>query len=90
MPSPPAHNAGLDPAINRDRRPALQIALLYVIAGSLWIVGSDWLVNSLFGGTEYAHSAQTWKGPFYIAATTGLIYWLVAGALTKARESEHR
>ena len=51
----------------------IRIAITFLIAGILWIVGSDFLVNLL---STNAH-IQTYKGLMFVLLTTLLIYFLV-------------
>ena len=75
------------------RRLAAKVAAIYAIVGTLWIAASDFLVNLLFHGIESITTAQLYKGWFFIAATTVLLFFLVnryAFALGRSRASLDR
>jgi two-component system, cell cycle sensor histidine kinase and response regulator CckA len=71
-----------------------RIALIYVVIGSLWIVFSDHLLTVLINNPTALTTAQTLKGWFYVAATGGLLYWLIKqsqAALWQSKEAvRHR
>ncbi|MEQ8233028.1 MAG: PAS domain S-box protein [Gammaproteobacteria bacterium] len=54
----------------------LRVTVAYVLAGALWIVGSDSLAVWLFGDLATLATAQTVKGLAYIALSGALVYWL--------------
>ena len=53
---------------------ALLIALVYLLLGLLWILGSDSALNALFTDADLVARMQTWKGWFYVALTAVLLY----------------
>lgn len=53
---------------------ALLIALVYLLLGMLWILGSDNLLNMLFADPALVARMQTWKGWFYVVLTAALLY----------------
>lgn len=53
---------------------ALLIALMYLLLGTLWIVGSDSALDLLFDDSALAARIQTWKGWFYVVVTAVLLY----------------
>jgi PAS domain S-box-containing protein len=61
------------------KRPELLATLIYVTAGTLWIVFSDLLVGYITSSstTFTAEDLQLVKGLFYIAITGVLVYYLV-------------
>ena len=76
-----------------SRQLAAKVAGIYALAGALWIAASDFLVTLLFHGIEHITTAQLYKGWFFIAATTVLLYFLVnryASALVRSRASLDR
>jgi len=59
--------------IKLDARP---IALLYAVAGALWITLSGWLAHQWVSSTDLL-PIQTLEGLLYVGVTSGLVYWLV-------------
>ncbi|NMC48951.1 MAG: PAS domain S-box protein, partial [Desulfovibrio sp.] len=55
-------------------RYVLTIPALYLLAAGAWILFSDMAVTALFPDPETAASMQTFKGWFFVAATTLLLY----------------
>lgn len=53
---------------------ALLIALVYLLLGMLWILGSDNVLNAMFTDPALAAKLQTWKGWFYVVFTAVLLY----------------
>lgn len=53
---------------------ALLIALVYLFLGTLWILGSDNVLNSMFADPNVVAQLQTWKGWFYVGVTALLLY----------------
>lgn len=56
---------------------ALRIAAIYFIVGCLWILLSDWAVETLFVSPHLAARTQTYKGWFYVLVTAALVFHLV-------------
>ncbi|TYP92153.1 PAS domain S-box-containing protein [Fodinibius salinus] len=55
----------------------IRITLLYLIVAGLWIITTDRLVHFFISDPQYLSSIQTYKGWFYVAATSlGLFYLL--------------
>ncbi len=54
----------------------LRITLIYFIVSALWIVFSDSILNRLTGSLAAASIWQTYKGLFFITATSALIFGL--------------
>lgn len=76
---------------------ALDLALIYAILGSLWIFLSDALLASIISDPTTLTHYQTYKGWFYVAITSALVFFLIRQALNaraaiedKLRESERR
>ncbi len=63
------------------RRQAMQIAAFYLVVGCLWVALSDRTLTLITSDSELYARAQTWKGWFWILATTVFIYILVWRAL---------
>lgn len=61
-------------ARNEAHRAALRIALLYAAFAGLWILGSDWLVHTLFGNGERISLIQSFKGELFVLVTAVLLY----------------
>ncbi len=60
-----------------DRLTPLMIAVIYFGIGGLWIVLSDQVLAALVSDVAALSWLQTAKGWFYVAATAGLLYWLI-------------
>ncbi|WP_176632392.1 PAS domain S-box protein [Desulfolutivibrio sulfoxidireducens] len=58
-------------------RYVLTIPAIYLLAAGAWILFSDMAVTALFPDPETAASMQTYKGWFFVAATTLLLYALL-------------
>ncbi len=67
------------------RDPAFRMSAAYVLAGALWIIGSDSLVGALPFSSVFGFDVQTLKGWVFILVTGGLFY-LVAHHIFRARE----
>ena len=75
------------------RQLATRFAGIYALLGALWIGGSDLVVNAMYQSVDRIIAAQLYKGWFFIAATTALLYFLVhryALALMRSRASLDR
>ena len=66
---------------NHERAPAggpasevLVIVLVYALAGSLWIFGSDWLLGQLVTDAALLAQVSAYKGWGFIAITSLLLY----------------
>ncbi|MDO9314099.1 MAG: PAS domain-containing protein [Burkholderiaceae bacterium] len=69
--------ADREPRVDSRRQAALRIALIYALVGSLWILGSDWLLSKLVTDPAWVILAGAAKGWIFIAVTAGLLYLLV-------------
>lgn len=70
---------------------AARIAGLYLLLGSAWIWGSDWLVSWLLGEPHSLQQAQSWKGELFVMFTSVLLYGLVRQQeRQQADEASHR
>lgn len=60
-------------------RPSLKITLIYLTAGVLWILLSDWLLLTLFKDRKVEDLIQNQiiKGVFYVSLTGLLLYFLI-------------
>jgi PAS domain S-box-containing protein len=68
------------PRAAESLRTASMVGLTYLIVGTLWILWSDGLVESMSHSQAWLVTAQRYKGIFYILATTaGLVYLVHRG-----------
>lgn len=60
-------------------KPELKISLIYLVAGILWIILSDWLILTIFESSKLKDTPllQTLKGVFYVTCTAVLLFFLV-------------
>lgn len=72
-PEEPAGRAG-SAVLKLAADKALLIALVYLLLGLLWILGSDSALNALFTDPALVARMQTWKGWFYVVLTAVLLY----------------
>lgn len=71
----PASNRG--PRTDPRRQGAARVALIYALVGSLWILGSDWLLGKLVRDPAWVVQIGAIKGWLFIAVTAALLYLLV-------------
>lgn len=72
-PEPVSKHAG-SPVLRLAANKALLVALIYLLIGVLWILGSDSLLNAMVGDPARIAELQTWKGWFFVIATAVLLY----------------
>nr|WP_319999264.1 HAMP domain-containing sensor histidine kinase [uncultured Draconibacterium sp.] len=65
-----------------------RITLLYLIIGGLWVIFSDNFLLSITGDHLLLTKLQTYKGWFYVAATSALLFFLLKSHLRKIRQAE--
>lgn len=70
-------------------KPALRIALIYVVFSALWIVFSDKLLALLIHSTQEMAALQTVKGLFFVFITAGLIYFLLRRELAAVQQANY-
>jgi len=70
------------PAATRPRVSPLGAVLLYASFAALWILLSDRTVEWLFRDPEAILLVSTFKGWFFVAVTSALLYWLLRGSPT--------
>ena len=58
--------------------PALRVTLIYALAAVVWIAVSDRVLEAMFDDPHLLSLAQTWKGWLFVAATSLLLYGLIA------------
>jgi len=55
----------------------LKVALIYALAGCLWILFSDQALLQLFPDPKTLIRMQTYKGWFFIIITSAVLYWYI-------------
>ena len=65
------------------RKEALKIALIYFVISFFWILFSDMLLKSIFSNYIDITRFQTFKGWFFVFATSLIIYYLVRREIQK-------
>src|SRR5271165_6508110 len=68
--------------------PALRLAVIYAFFGALWILVSDRLSFYLVPDLQLAERLQTYKGWFFIAVTSLLLWLLATRFLSQVRAAE--
>ncbi len=68
--------------------PALRLALIYGFFGALWILVSDRLLLYLVPDLQMVEQLQTYKGWFFIAVTSVLLWLLATRFLSQVRAAE--
>src|SRR5271166_5495950 len=68
--------------------PALRLALIYAFFGALWILVSDRLSFYLVPDLQLVERLQTYKGWFFIAVTSVLLWLLATRFLSQVRAAE--
>ena len=63
-----------------------RITFAYLIIGSIWIIFSDKLLNSIIGDKNLLTQLQTYKGWFYVIITALLLYLFLKKHLNKPAE----
>lgn len=66
----------------------VQIVVIYVVVGCLWILLSDRILEWIDAGTGRLTVLQTYKGWFYVIATGGLLHLLIHRGVTKIESIE--
>lgn len=67
-----------------------KITAVYLIAGGIWIIFSDKLLNLLTSDPELLTELQTYKGWFYVIVTAILFYLYLKKHLVELRNAEHK
>ena len=70
--------------------PALRLALIYAFFGALWILVSDRLSFYLVPDLQQVERLQTYKGWFFIAVTSVLLWLLATRFLSQVRRRRRR
>jgi len=76
------------PLESRGRLPTLRLVVIYALFGTLWILLSDHLLDYLVANLELAQRLQTYKGWFFIAVTSALLWLLAQRFLGQVRAAE--
>jgi signal transduction histidine kinase len=63
-----------------------RVTSLFLVVSLIWILGTDWLVQTSLGDTRLAGEIQTWKGLAWVALLAFLIYI----QLSRTRELQRR
>lgn len=84
--SPPVTPDSLVPS----RQHAVQIALGYALVGSLWILGSGWLLHQLVRDRDLEVRLEIYKGWVYVAVTALLLGVVLNRYFRALRESNAR
>src|SRR3990172_5567393 len=61
----------------KERELSIRIVAIYVILSAIWIAFSDRLLVALVSDPALLTNLQTIKGWFFVAATAGILYWLI-------------
>ena len=70
-------------------RRSLRIVLIYALVGALWILFSDRLLFALTSDSATLTNVAVLKGLLYVAATAGMLYWLIHRDLDAVRLAEN-
>ena len=68
----------------------IRIAILYAVFGGLWILFSDSLLANIAPDYAFYTRLQTYKGWFFVAASAGLIYYLIKRETAKGFETAQK
>lgn len=68
----------------------IKICVIYLLIGLFWIYFSDRIVYFLFRSEQMHLLVSTYKGFFYVVATSGLLYVLVYNLLKKVNAAEQK
>ena len=79
----------MDKVSIRPIRRSLRIVLIYAVVGALWILLSDRLLFALTSDPATLTNVAILKGLFYVAATAGMLYWLIHRDLDAVRLAEN-
>ena len=73
-----------------DLRFILEVGLSYLLFSTLWIVSSDWIVETLVADQELQHATQSIKGLVFVILTTSLIIALMFRGLRARHQADAR
>lgn len=82
--------SGMKPASDPlpTRGAALKIAAAYAVVGTLWIVGSGWLLRQLVSEAALLATLEDLKGWFYVLVTALVLGWSLDRYFREIREKE--
>lgn len=55
----------------------IKITFIYLFAAALWIIFSDWALEIFVPDLQNISAFQTYKGLFYVALTSAILYFLI-------------
>ncbi|MDX1285155.1 MAG: ATP-binding protein [Draconibacterium sp.] len=67
-----------------------KVTLIYLLIGGAWIIFSDKFLLTITGDQEMLTEFQTYKGWFYVATTSVLLYFLLKKHLKRLRKAESK
>jgi two-component system cell cycle sensor histidine kinase/response regulator CckA len=73
-----------------NRKAVFRIVAIYVLAGSLWILFSDTVMESFIHDTKLAASLDIFKGLLFVLVTGAILYRFVGRDVTKHRHFEEK
>jgi signal transduction histidine kinase len=79
-----------DPGGGPFSLPEVRIAVIYVLIASIWIVGSDMVVNDSVGGSSRLVLLQSIKGLNFVVTTGVLLFFVLRRAYGGWRHSAER
>lgn len=65
------------------------IAVIYALAGLVWVSSGDFLVHSLITDTALRHIAETAKGCLYVLVTAAALYWIIRRLISRLSNANH-
>lgn len=72
---------------NSARAKSIKIIAIYLVFGCAWIVGTDFLSNTIFNDIPDVYAASIIKGLFFVFLTALIIYLLIYPPLKKLSDS---
>ena len=73
---------------NEAKSKSIKIVAIYLVFGCVWILGTDFLSNTLFTNIPEVYAASIIKGLFFVFLTALIIYLLIYPPLKKMADSE--
>jgi diguanylate cyclase (GGDEF)-like protein/PAS domain S-box-containing protein len=73
---------------NRAKTKSVRIVTIYLLFGFVWILGTDFLSNTLFNNIPDVYMASIIKGLFFVLMTGLILYLLIYPPLNKLINSE--
>lgn len=78
------------PVQNSAKAKSVKIVVIYLIFGCLWILGTDFLSNTIFTNIPDVYAVSIIKGLFFVGMTAFIIYLLIYPPLKKLVDSEKK